>query len=67
VERPADSRVRVDAEGRLYRVNALAGWSRDQVREFMSFHDIPHHARAYRQRIRMEPREDSAPVETYNV
>ena len=65
--RPADSRVRVDAEGRLYRVNALAGWSDEQIREFMQRHGLPHHARAYRGRMRMPPRRNAAPVETYNV
>lgn len=65
--RPADSRVRIDADGRLYRVNSLAGWSDEQIREFMQRHGIPHHARAYRQHMRMPPRQDPAPVETYNV
>ena len=66
-ERPADSTLRIDAEGRLYRVNALAGWKREQIREFLSQHRLPHHARAYRRRMRMLPREETAPVETYNV
>ena len=61
------SATRIDAEGRLYRINALAGWSDEQLREFMDRHGIPRHARAYRRRMRMATREDAAPVETYNV
>ena len=67
VDRPADSRPRVDAEGRLYRINALAGWSDERIREFVTRHGLPLHARAYRRSMRMPTREDTAPVETYNV
>jgi phosphoadenosine phosphosulfate reductase len=67
VRRPAQARVRIDAEGRLCRVDALSGWSDQQVREYMERSGLPHHARAYRERIRMPPRGDSTPVETYNV
>jgi len=66
-ERPAESRVRVDAEGRLVRVNALAGWSDEQIRDFLDRNRIPRHARAYRERMRMPHRDGDTAVETYNV
>jgi phosphoadenosine phosphosulfate reductase len=66
-DRPADSRPRVDVEGRIYRINALAGWSDEQIREFTARHELPLHARAYRRSMRIPPRENPTPVETYNV
>lgn len=66
-ERPDDDRPRVDVEGKLYRVNALAGWGRSEVREYMRASDLPKHARAYRKRMGMVHAEGAAPVETFNV
>jgi len=67
VEPPSRTRLRIDAEGRLYRINPLAGWSDEQVRDFMARHGVPHHARAYRRGMRMPPRQDSTPIQTFNV
>ena len=64
--RPEDARPRVDAEGRLIRIDPLAGWSREDVREYMRAHDLPAHARAYRRNLRMPRRDDDAPVETFH-
>lgn len=67
VHKPEGARHRVDAEGRLYRIDPLAGWSREEVREFIHTHGLPHHARAYRDEVRVPPGEDIPPVETFNV
>lgn len=67
VHKPGDSRHRVDAEGRLYRVDPLADWSREDVRRFMATHDLPHHERAYRKQKQMPHGDDIPPVETFNV
>lgn len=67
VNKPEDGQQRVDAEGRFYRIDPLAGWSREDVREFMRAHDLPHHARAYRGKIKTPHDDDLPPVETFNV
>lgn len=66
-KRPEAERRQVDIDGRLYRIDLLAGWSRSDVREFMREHGLPYHKRAYRTQVRMPARDDSTPVETYNV
>lgn len=68
VRRPeAERHHQVDMDGRLYRIDLLAGWSRNDVREFMRGHDLPYHKRAYRTQMRMPARDDPTPIETYNV
>ena len=67
VKHPDAERHKADKEGRLYRIDLLAGWTRNNVREFMREHDLPYHKRAYRARMRMPPRDDPKPVETYHV
>ena len=67
VRAPLDARRRIDAEGRLIRVDPLADWTREQVRQFMAEHNLPHHPRTYRNALKMPPREDNSPVETFNV
>ena len=41
--RRAAGRPRLDVEGRLIRVDALADWTDDDVRRFMRAHDLPFH------------------------
>lgn len=67
VKRPDAERHQVEREGRLYRIDLLAGWSLNDVRDFMREHGLPYHKRAYRDRMRMPERDDPTPVETYNV
>jgi len=67
VKPPDAERHRLDVEGRLCRVDPLAGWSRDDVRTFMRLHGLPYHERAFRGRVRMEHRDDATPIETFNV
>ncbi len=64
---PIDERRRIDAEGKLLRIDPLADWSREDVRVFMQAHNVPFHARAYRSTMRSAPTEGAAPVETFNV
>lgn len=67
VHKPGEALHRIDAEGRLFRIDLLADWSREQVRAFMATHDLPHHRRAYRKRKHMPHGDDIPPVETFNV
>jgi phosphoadenosine phosphosulfate reductase len=64
---PTAERKRVDIEGRLVRVDPLADWSRQEVREFMRSNELPFHERAYRGRTPLSPWTDTRPIETYNV
>jgi phosphoadenosine phosphosulfate reductase len=67
VVEPAAERKRVDIEGRLVRVDPLADWSRQDVRDFMRANELPFHERAYRSRTPLSPWTDTQPIETYNV
>ena len=67
VKPPKTERHQVDMEGRLYRIDPLADWSVNDVREFMRERDLPYHKRAYRAQAHMPSRDDSTPVETFNV
>lgn len=48
--RPAEGRHRVEDDGRLIRVDPLYGWSRDDIRAFMTVHGLPAHPRVDRPR-----------------
>ena len=67
VHKPGEALHRVDAEGRLFRIDLLADWSREDVRDFMADKALPHHGRAYRSRKQMPQAETIPPVETFNV
>lgn len=55
VKGPPDLVHRVDAEGRLIRVNPLIRWSQHDVRAFMREHELPIHPRATRPASSPEP------------
>ncbi|MGI9333571.1 MAG: phosphoadenosine phosphosulfate reductase family protein [Gammaproteobacteria bacterium] len=67
VKHPDTGRHRVDVEGRLYRVDPLAGWSRKDVRDFIEQHNLPFHKRAYRSRMALPHRDHPAATETFHV
>ena len=58
---------RVDVEGRLCRIDPLAGWTRADVREFMRARELPYHRRAYRGALRLPHADDPTPAQTYHV
>ena len=60
-----DARHRVDVEGGLCRIDPLAGWTKEDVREFMRAYRLPYHKRAYRSRLRLPHADDPTPTQTY--
>lgn len=56
---------RIREEGRLIRIDPLAGWSQDDVRAFMKEHGLSYHPRATLPRAQA-PADDSDTVPTYH-
>lgn len=54
---------RVTVEGRLIRINPLASWTQDQVRQFMAENELPYHPRsAARSRTPAKDEPDTVPT-----
>jgi len=59
-------RHRVDVEGRLYRINPLLRWSKEQVRRFMRARELPYHAFVGRDAETPPPPENAEKIPSYH-
>jgi len=62
---PSHLRSLMEVEGKLTRIDPLAYWSKDDIREFMSTHDLPYHKMAKKQYDQSETKE-SGNIPTYH-